>query len=191
MSLTPDQASDSLKEIERTGRRSAQALQYANASPGFILWGVIWMIGYAGSDLLPPYLGWRSVNWLWFGLTIIGVSLGFAIGRRQRRAALMTGPSASLRWGATFLALWAFVMATFAVLRPVNPIATGAFIPLVIATIYAVFGIWGGLRFLYAGIAVATLTLAGYFWLPQHFLLWMAVVGGGALVLAGLWLRTV
>jgi hypothetical protein len=191
MSLTPDQASDSLKEIERTGRRSAQALQYANASPGFILWGVIWMIGYAGSDLLPQTLGWRSVNWLWFTLTIIGVSISFAIGQAQRRARPMTGPSARLRWGATILVLWVFVIATFAVLRPANPVASGAFIPLVIATIYAVFGIWGGLRFLYAGIAVAVLTLGGFFFLPQHFLLWMAFVGGGSLVLAGLWLRKI
>ena len=191
MSLTPTEASDSLKEIARTGRRSAQALQYANASPGFILWGVIWTIGYAGSDLLPQLLGWRSVNWLWFALTVIGVSISFAIGRRQHRTRPATLPSPGLRWGATFVALWAFVMASFAVLKPANPAASGAFIPLVIATIYAVFGIWGGLRFLYAGIAVAALTLGGFFWLPQHFLLWMAFVGGGSLVLVGLWLRKI
>jgi hypothetical protein len=33
------------------------------------------------------------------------------------------------------------------------------------------------------------LTLFGYVTLASHFYLWMAVVGGGALVLAGLWLR--
>ena len=39
-------------------------------------------------------------------------------------------------------------------------------------------------------VAIAVLTLVGFFWLPQLFLLWMAVVGGGALIFAGLWLRT-
>ncbi len=192
MSLTPDQASDSMKEILRTSRRSAEAHQYANASPGFILWGVIWMIGYAGSDLIPR-LGWPSLNGLWFSLTAIGIALSFAIGRRQNAGSEpgAKGRRDSLRWGATIFALWAFASATFAVMRPTNPLAISAFIPLIIATIYALIGIWGGLRFLYAGIAVAVLTLGGFFWLPQYFLLWMAAVGGGSLVLVGLWLRKI
>jgi hypothetical protein len=33
------------------------------------------------------------------------------------------------------------------------------------------------------------LTIVGFFVLPAIFMLWMAVVGGGALVLGGLWLR--
>ena len=52
-------------------------------------------------------------------------------------------------------------------------------------------GIWRGLRFRYAGIAVGALTLGGWFWLPEYFLLWMAAVGGGSLILVGLWLRKV
>ena len=64
-------------------------------------------------------------------------------------------------------------------------------VPMVVATIYAVFGIWKGLRFLFAGIAVAALTLIGFFFLPQYFLLWMAAVGGGSLMLVGVWLRKV
>lgn len=192
MSLTPDQASDSLKEIQRTIRRSSEAHQYANASPGFILWGVIWIIGYAGSDLLPRYLGWRSLNWLWFFLTIIGVAFSFAIGRHQKsRAGIGTRTSGiSRRWFASIFTLWMFASASIAVLRPTNPLAVSAFIPLMVATVYALLG-WGGLRFLYAGIAVAVLTLGGFFWLPQYFLLWMAAVGGGSLVLVGLWLRKV
>ena len=50
MTLSSDQAAESLKEIDRTGRRSAQAYGYANASPFFVIWGVIWMFGYTGSD---------------------------------------------------------------------------------------------------------------------------------------------
>jgi hypothetical protein len=49
----------------------------------------------------------------------------------------------------------------------------------------------GGTRYVVSGIAVAALTLAGFFLLKQHFLLWMAAVGGGAMILAGLWLRRV
>ena len=84
-----------------------------------------------------------------------------------------------------------FLLATFLVMRPANPMVSGAFVPLIVATVYAIFGIWKGLRFLFAGIAVAALTLIGFFLLPQWFLIWMAAVGGGSLILVGLWLRTV
>lgn len=190
MQLSPGQAADSLKEIERTERRSAQAHIYANASPGFILWGLIWMIGYAGSDVLGTHDDWHKINWLWCGLTLIGVTASMVIGRRQHRGQ-PRNPTLGIRWGATFCTLWLFVVATFIVLRPVDRAAAGAFIPLIVAAAYAIFGIWSGLRFLYAGIAVAALTLGGYLWLPEHFLLWMAVVGGGSLILVGLWLRQV
>jgi hypothetical protein len=40
------------------------------------------------------------------------------------------------------------------------------------------------------GIGMAALTLVGYYLFPAYFFFWMAVVGGGALMLAGLWLRT-
>jgi hypothetical protein len=39
------------------------------------------------------------------------------------------------------------------------------------------------------GIALAALTLFGYFEVVTHFDMWMAVVGGGSLILAGIWLR--
>jgi hypothetical protein len=52
-------------------------------------------------------------------------------------------------------------------------------------------GVWKGPRFLITGIVVVALTLGGFYFLHDHFFPWMAVVGGGALILAGLWLRTV
>ena len=194
MTLSPGQAADSLQEIERTQARSSQARLYANASPGFILWGVIWIIGYGASDLLGQAAnwkhGWGAVNWLWAGLTIIGIMGSSAIGRAQQRGAARN-PTLGWRWAGTFLAVWLFTVATFLVLRPTNPVAAGAFIPLVVAVNYAVFGIWQGARFVYAGIVVAAATLGGFLFLREHFLLWMAFVGGGSLVLVGLWLRKI
>jgi hypothetical protein len=61
----------------------------------------------------------------------------------------------------------------------------------VVALAYVLTGLWSGLRFVVAGVAVAVLTLGGFFYLPQHFLLWEGFVGGGALILAGIWFRRV
>jgi len=114
------------------------------------------------------------------------------IGRSQRRAAgksAREGRALGLRYLATFFAIGAFISATFAVMPPAGPEAVGAFIPLIVALAYVLLGIWKGIRFVVAGSIIAALTLGGFFYLHQHFLLWMAVVGGGALALAGLWLR--
>jgi hypothetical protein len=195
MSLSPGQAAESLKEIEKTARRSAEAHEYAFSSPGFILWGLIWAAGYTGTYLLPNYGFVHGISWLWFGLIVVGIVGSSVLGRRRYRdltpEAAARGKAIGLRWGMTMLVFYVFLFAVFAVLRPRNPAVSGAFIPLLIAAIYAVYGIWRGLRFLYAGIAVAVLTLGGWFWLPQYFLLWMAMVGGGSLILVGLWLRKV
>jgi hypothetical protein len=195
MTLSTDQAAQSLKDIEKTTRRSAEAREYAHSSPQFVLWGLIWGAGYAGSYLLPNYGMVRGINWLWFGLVAIGVVASSILGRRRYRnlapEAAARGKAIGLRWGMTMFVFYAFLVATLTVMRPANPTAVGAFVPLLVAAIYCVWGIWQGLRFLYAGIAVGALTLIGWFWLPQFFLPWMAVVGGGSLILVGLWMKKI
>ena len=189
MTLSTDQAAESLKEIDRTGRRGARAYGYANASPHLILWGVIWMIGYAGTDLYPHHAGL-----LWTALTFAGFLGSIAIGRVQRKdddAHSGIKRHTGLRFLATWLAVAIFIAASFAIFGHATPQRQAAFTPLIVALIYSIFGIWKGPRFLVTGIAVGALTLGGYFLVREHLILGMAGVGGGALVLAGLWLRTV
>jgi hypothetical protein len=95
------------------------------------------------------------------------------------------------RYGAAVAATFVFFCAVFAVMWPVSERQIAAFIPLFVALAYALRGIWSGLRHVVAGVLVAALTLAGFFLLEQHFFLWMAGVGGGSLILAGVWLRRV
>jgi hypothetical protein len=193
MALSRNEAVEMLGEISRTEQRSAELREYAFSSPHFVLWGVAWVIGYTGSYLLPNYGFVGAINWLWFAITIAGVTGSHVITRRQIRDRnpdqQAVGRAKALRIGMTWLAVWFFVVATFFVMKPVNPMAAGAWIPLIVALLYAIVGIWKGVRFLYAGIAVAVLTLGGWLYLREFFLLWMAFVGGGALMLAGLWLK--
>ena len=39
------------------------------------------------------------------------------------------------------------------------------------------------------GLGATALTLAGYYFLPGHFYIWMAFVGGGSLLGPGLYLK--
>jgi hypothetical protein len=195
MSLSPNEAAQTLGEIARTEKRSAEAHEYANASPQCILWGLIWMVGYTGSHLLPNYGFQGHINWLWFALCTLGAIGSAVIGRRQARhldpAQRAAERAKGFRIGMSAFAAWWFVAALFMVMRPVHPVAVGAIVPLIVALAYSIFGIWRGPRFLYIGVTLAALTLGGFLYLREFFLLWMAFVGGGSLILVGLWLKKV
>jgi hypothetical protein len=82
-----------------------------------------------------------------------------------------------------------FVAGTFIVMAPHDPRQPAAFFPLVVAAGYAIMGAMGATRMLIIAAALAALTLGGFLELGNLFLPWMAVVGGGGLVLGGVWLR--
>jgi len=174
-------AADALHEIEHTQQRSAVTYGYRRSSPYLILWGVIWIVGYTGDYLRP--------NWwaLWPALIVLGIVAGFFFGGHT---AAKGSRAEGWRYGATAVMLFLFFWATFAVLPPKSGAEVGAFLPIFVGLCYSIYGIWArAARILVLGLAVGVLTVGGYFYQPQYFLLWMAAVGGGALILGGLWLR--
>ncbi len=198
MSVSPDEAADALRQIAAVETQSQRLYGYREASPHLIVWGVLWAIGYGLTAAIPQH-----VSAIWVAIVAIGLIAGSLIAqrasvRRNIQAGVPVGQAhrraaARLRWsfhGITFIGC-VFVAASVAVMAPVSPRQIGAFIPLVIAAGYAVMGLWLGLRFIAVGAALAALTLGGFFLLPAYFAWWMAAVGGGALVLGGLWLRRV
>jgi hypothetical protein len=142
-------------------------------------------------------------NAIWVAIVTIGFIAGYLIAfRAEIRRAMQAGEAinlaprraaAWLRWTFSAIATIAavFFAASLAVMSPVSPRQIGAFIPLIVAAGYALLGLWRGVRFIAVGAVLAGLTLGGFFLLPAYFGLWMAAVGGGALVLGGLWLRRV
>jgi hypothetical protein len=56
--------------------------------------------------------------------------------------------------------------------------------------VYTIIGLWVGPAFVAIGLGIIALTLIGYFFVDgAAFLLWMAAVNGGGLILGGLWMR--
>ena len=183
MSLSSKEATETLSDVERASRRSAQAFGYRKASQHLILWGLVWLIGYSATDLRPADAGL-----IWLVLVAIACAIGFL----QVRSDSSAGAKGGWRMLGLTAILCLFIGATFATLGPVvSGRQIGIFAPLLVGTIYAAAGLWLGLRFVVTGVAITVLTLGGYFYLPEHFLLWMAFIGGGGLILAGVWFRTV
>lgn len=178
------EAATTLQEIARAERQSGQAYHYQQASPHLVLWGVIWMIGYAVTYVRPRWYP------LWDVLVVLGMASSFFISFRGRTK----GSHSSLGWryAATFVVVLLFIAALLAILPPRSSLQIDAFFPLLIALWYALMGIWlRATRIAVLGLVLGLLTVGGYFWLQHYFPLWMAGFGGGALILGGFWLRRV
>jgi hypothetical protein len=183
MPLSPTEAADTLRDISKTEQRSSTAYGYRTAAPHLILWGVVWAIGYGTTA---AKLRWDP---LWPLLVLSGSLGSFWIGWRMSRGR----PKKAFDWrfGATFAAIVLFISAVFVVMPPRTDAQIGAFFPILVAFYYALIGIWTrGARMLIAGALLAILTLIGFLYLQNQFALWMTVVGGGGLILGGLWLRS-
>jgi hypothetical protein len=179
MVISHQDAAEALSTIETAQHRSATLRGYERRSPYLILWGVLWAVGYGLSDFAPAH-----ANAIWAAIVPIGLIGGF-LARRE------AGRGMGWRFAAVTLTVLAFFVATYFVMAPVSGRQVAALIPLVVAAAYVLGGLWWGKRYVVTGVVVAALTLAGFFLLREHFLLWMAAVGGSAMILAGLWLRRV
>lgn len=178
MPLSKDEAAERLKEVEATGAQSARLFHYSAAAPYFVLWGFVWVGGYAFGALQPEL---RNVGWM-LGIAVgtIGSAL---LGRRWRGAGSGYGRSIAI---SIVIAVFFVLVATMAQLKPRQ---MDAFVPLVFASAYVIAGIWAGMRYVVCGLVVAAATVGGYYFAGNAFGLWMAVVGGGTLLLTGLWMR--
>jgi len=181
--LSPNEAADALRDISKTELRSAKAYGYRMTSPHLFLWGAIWLAEYAGFYFDP------HKSWLFSALSLVGLVGSFIIGWWMKGS---RGTYTSWRYFATVVLAFLFVTALFAIIPPTTAKQMGAFFPLLVALLYCLMGIWGNaLRMGVTGLALGTITLVGYFYFPATFMLWMAIAGGGALMLGGLWMRSV
>ena len=178
--LTASQAAEALADIDRTEARSREAWRYAQASPHLLLWGLVWVAGYGlSAAALPPPL--PVLVW---PLGILIGALGSALlGRRTEQ------PRSTWRGLALGLVLFAFFAATYTVLPPRSVNQMAAFPALLVALGYCGLGLFGAPRLLALGLLVGAVTMLGYLALPALFLPWMALCGGGTLLLGGALLR--
>ena len=180
MSISRNDALAALHDVERAEARSLDARVYRTSGIQLIGWGVVWMVGYGLGGLQPR---WAGVAWPL--LLLAGVVFSFMAVRLRVNSGRA---SVGWRWAVTGLGICLFFMGTYAVFPLSSPASAAAFPALVVAFAYAVLGGWRFTRFLLIAAAVFILTMVGVFYLRDVLDYWLAVVGGGALVLGGAWL---
>jgi hypothetical protein len=183
-----NEARRALEEIENTMAMMRRSAALHGTGIILMVWGLVWMICFGLNQFYPLH-----ANWIW-GIgnpTGIAVTLLIGFGVRGRRPVESRAErKTSLRLVWFWLALFAFMFASIAVMSATQPLdgrQIAAFVVLGIMFAYVVMGVLLDTGFLIGlGLAVTVLTLVGFFGKPGYFYLWMAVTGGGALFFSGL-----
>lgn len=182
MGISRNEAASALTDIENTAGRSRLLKGYHASGPILMVWGVIWALGYSGMGLLPP----EQWGLIWLVLDVVGVAATLFLSRTGKGEA-KTGHGWKI--GAGVFAVLLFYAATFALFRPASIDAAIAYPGVVTGLVYALLGVAFWPRYLWIGAAVFAASLVGYFFFQPWLAFWMAAVGGGGLIVAGLWLR--
>ncbi len=180
--IDSQQASAALDDINDVVRRVRQSRIYQIASVLITMWGVILFAAYIANYTWP-----RQGYTIWTVANLVGLALSAAVGVWTNvRSGVRAFPIRSL---ITFVLIGAFGVFCSLVLGHFGPRQTIVFWALYGMLFYAMAGLWFGYAFIVIAVCTTALTLIGYYYVGPAFLLWMAVVHGGGLVLGGLWMR--
>ena len=183
--IGPEEAAKALLDIEQMVVRVRQSRTYDIASVTMILWGVLVGAGNIATFLSPPH-----GPYIWITVNAIGAigSVAISVFWFPR----LGGLDFDLRITAAFLLFFAFGLLCSNVFGHFGPRELGAFWPIYFMLFYCLAGLWFGQAFVIIGLGITALTLIGYFFVTGGtFLLWMAAVNGGGLILGGLWMRRI
>ena len=187
MSVTRDDAASALHDIDKAERHSLTLFQYTAGSPYLLLWGAMWIVAGAVSALSPENTG---IGWAVADAVGLAGTAWLAV-VQSRRYGKDSGRTGTYRFLGAAVVLAAFITLTLTVFAPVSGVEIQTFIVLLVAAAYALVGCWFGLRFAVVGAALAGLSVGALYYAPANAAYIVPLLGGGALILAGLWMRWV
>lgn len=184
--IEPDEAMKQIAYIRDLLEATKQRV--ATYWPVFVMWGPLWVLGYAGEywddNGGPAWLDWRwaILNGIGFVGTFVWVS------RRRGRRPLATFERQML-WLQVGLAFAFFLGIPMAIGNGLTVIDFNTYIPFYIGFTYFVLGVFLGRELILISLWLAATALAAEL-LPEEIRwLWFAVNGGGGLIVSGLLLR--
>lgn len=179
MTITPQEAARALKEVEDVADRSLTLKAYRAASPALILWGCVWFVVNLCCDRWP-----QSAGAFWLVGDTVGILGSVILGAGDKAARRVQWRSL-----ATVLVALACAAAVAAMAQIRSTETLTAFYSLLVGGAYMIWGVWRGVRIFTLGLMVVMISMFAGLAHPPHAHLLLAVNGGGALILAGLWFR--
>ena len=182
MQLTPEEAARALAAIQTSRETMRSAIRAHRGHYHLWLWGVVW-VGMAMLAEFRGLTGIRLLPWLCAagvaGSTVLG-----AIQSSQIRGPIDKRFLGVLAAVILFSALWPLVLRA-----PVNDQAIFAYIGLVAMLCYIIAGIWFDTYLVWLGLVMTALILVGLFLFSSIFWWWIAIFGGGTLIVTGFYIR--
>jgi hypothetical protein len=152
-----------------------------------IVWGVMWLLGFLGSQFLPQ----ATSGYAWMILDTLGGILSAIIGIRMGRGVRSSSPTTSgKRIGIFWSLLFLYCFAAVAISWPADGKQLAMYIILFVMVGWIAMGLLLSFASVWPSLIITALALVGYFLLPGIFYLWMAILGGGGMIALGLYIRS-
>lgn len=181
-----DSAAEDLNAIRRTDERVHQAAMFAGAVGILFIWGGVWTVGYL--------VTWAFCQFrfpdptLWLNITWGGVLSAGWIGSWLANRRYPIRSTGDWRFGVLWGALFAYLPLWIAICRPANYGQLHAFMATAIMFAWIIIGLLLSNRFwIFLGALLTVLIAVGFFLFGKQpaFWLWMAVFGGGGMLVSG------
>ena len=182
MDISSPEAEQALAAIEVMATKTRQSIANSGTYATLIATGIVWLIGFTCQQFLPEDVA----GTIWIVLSVLGTVLGFRLGGRIRSPA--TAPTAK-RIGIFWLLLILYGVAAIIIAGPTDGKKVTVLIVLFIMIGQLAMGLLFSFSSVWWALPITALALVGYFWLPGVFYLWMAILGGGGMIVLGLYIR--
>ena len=188
MTLDKTQVAQALADIDQSRRYSSSLYSYGRASPYLIIAGLMWLV----ADLLMQFSSLDKAL-IWPVVSLVGTAAFVLLAMTQTgkppKGSSPVKRGLFWRFMLVWLAVFAFMVATFTIFGLSDGRQEHSFIGVFFGFSYVAVGVFMGWRMVVIGVALAALSMAGFFYVHDYYLAYMGVVGGGALIASGLWLR--
>jgi hypothetical protein len=187
MNISPTEAEEALEVIQSVANKTRRSIAEGGTYITLIITGVVWLIGFMATQFLP----YDVVGYIWTGLCVLGTILGYVLG--SQRGKRLRSPDASLiikRVGIFWLLLILFGISTIVITRPADGKQAVMLIVLFIMLGQMSMGLIFSFSSVWWTLPITALALIGYFLFPDIYYLWMSILGGGGMIVYGLYIRS-
>lgn len=180
MSPTAEEAARALREIAIIKARAAGFQDYRAESSQLLLWGSSYALGFVLTGLLPAL-----ILPIWLVIVLAGLVLGTVIARRTNPEI----PGIAWRYLTLVGTIIIFCALLTVIAWPLSREQSAMIGPMFVSALYVIRGVQLRPRYLLLGVALALISICGFFLFHSIFWWWMAAAFGGTLIVSGLWLR--
>jgi hypothetical protein len=179
MNITPEEAQAALNDIQDASIKARNAMNIW--AYYMLLWGIVWTLGFLATQFKPQW-----VAGIWIVMVAIGMSgsaiIGIIQGGRMRPTPGSHTAFVGSRLGIFYGVLYGFAI-LWLIIFPLNPMQIGILWITVVMFGTIIAGTWIHESLpIIVGVGITSLSVVGYYLLPQYFWIWAAVFAGLPLV---------